>query len=256
VAKPIVSQPNQNTPLNRPIRSRERHHIAGKTRAASDAITELAVTDARESFPGFYPAEYMPLDYAVYILNDMTYGQLDNFDPPDFVLLPQPAIELTSAAMTLCWAIGERGFVPSTNSMMAMWYVIGALKELNESVPSASSYIYHWLINEVAPPLYRTGSQNNRERRAKTKKAGFVYVVRGERGAYKIGYSVDPNNRIRTFGVKLPFEVKYEVLIKTDDMRDLEAELHDRFAEKTINGEWFALDADDLAELRAMGGAE
>lgn len=40
------------------------------------------------------------------------------------------------------------------------------------------------------------------------------------------------------------------------DMRGLEAELHEYYSEKHINGEWFALTDDDLAELRQLSGAQ
>lgn len=83
--------------------------------------------------------------------------------------------------------------------------------------------------------------------------SGYVYVLKEVNGThYKIGRTVNPNNRVKTFNVKLPFKVEYEVLIKSDDMYKLERELHNCYASKRVSGEWFALDEADLTELRAL----
>lgn len=76
---------------------------------------------------------------------------------------------------------------------------------------------------------------------------GYVYVIKSPTGAYKIGRTIDPDNRLKTFSVKLPFEVEYLYVIPTCDPRGLEGELHNKFKDKRINGEWFSLDDDDLA---------
>lgn len=81
---------------------------------------------------------------------------------------------------------------------------------------------------------------------------GFVYLIRANNGIYKIGRTRVPDNRIKTFEVKLPFEVEYEALIPTDDMHALEKQLHRRFAAKRGNGEWFALDAEDVAYIKSL----
>jgi hypothetical protein len=79
---------------------------------------------------------------------------------------------------------------------------------------------------------------------------GFVYILKSDTGHYKIGRAIDPENRLRTFGVKLPFKVEYELLIPSDDYIKLEAELHARFHIKHVSGEWFALVPEDIEALR------
>lgn len=85
-----------------------------------------------------------------------------------------------------------------------------------------------------------------------SKDAGFVYLIQSDTGYYKIGKTRNPNNRMRTFNVKLPFEVSYACLIKTDHMSALENELHRLYASKRVNGEWFRLDEDDVAYIKGM----
>lgn len=84
------------------------------------------------------------------------------------------------------------------------------------------------------------------------KRRGFVYLLQGPAGAYKIGRSIDPKNRLKTFGVLLPFEVEYICLLETFDMLGLESLLHERFADKRVNGEWFALSPADVDYIKGL----
>lgn len=80
--------------------------------------------------------------------------------------------------------------------------------------------------------------------------AGYVYVLKGVHGYYKIGRTMNPSNRLATFSVKLPFPVEYYCVIKTDDMYTLEQKLHSKYASKRVDGEWFFnLSDHDLAFL-------
>ncbi len=84
----------------------------------------------------------------------------------------------------------------------------------------------------------------------RTKREGFVYILKSETGHYKIGKTTNPDNRIKTFSVKLPFRVEYELLIPSEDHNALEIELHTRFAYCRLDGEWFALTDGDVNDLR------
>lgn len=90
--------------------------------------------------------------------------------------------------------------------------------------------------------------------RPRQKRAGYVYLVKSSTGYYKIGLTSNPKDRKRTFSVKLPFEVEFECLIKTSDMVSLERELHGRFADRRVDGEWFDLSAKDVAYIKSLGG--
>lgn len=81
---------------------------------------------------------------------------------------------------------------------------------------------------------------------------GYVYLVQSPTGSYKIGRTKDPDNRMKTFSVKLPFEVDYVCLLETADMYALERDLHRKFASKRINGEWFMLAPADVAHIKEL----
>ncbi len=88
-------------------------------------------------------------------------------------------------------------------------------------------------------------------------RAGYVYLVNEVNGVhYKIGRAVDPDDRIRTFNVKLPYKVELEAVIPTMDMIGLEAELHALFADKRVDGEWFALEPADVDYIKSLAVQE
>jgi hypothetical protein len=92
------------------------------------------------------------------------------------------------------------------------------------------------------------------ERATTRNRAGYVYILKQINGEhYKIGRTSNPDNRLATFNVKLPFPVEYEHLIQTDDMYALESELHQRYASKRVNGsEFFKLTPQDIQELKGI----
>ena len=92
--------------------------------------------------------------------------------------------------------------------------------------------------------------------RRNTDPSGYVYLIQSPTGYYKIGRTRNPDDRLATFSIKLPFEVEYKHLIKTDDMFTLEAELHRRYADCRVSGEWFQLSDEQVAEICSNGYRE
>jgi hypothetical protein len=78
---------------------------------------------------------------------------------------------------------------------------------------------------------------------------GYVYLILSAR-KYKIGYSKAALNRASVVSNLSPEGGEIIHLIRTDDMRGIEAYWHNRFAEKRGNGEWFALSATDVAAFK------
>lgn len=121
-------------------------------------------------------------------------------------------------------------------------------KELGKSV---NNNIALQLENEEL----RKEIQRLKRQQSPDKNKGWVYLVEviGQEELYKIGYTKNPKNRLKTFNVKLPMEIEYLHLIKTDDMYDLESELHGRFHDKRQNGsEFFLLTPEDVAYIKSL----
>ena len=87
-------------------------------------------------------------------------------------------------------------------------------------------------------------------------KPGYIYLVASSNGTYNIGRTAAPDKRMQLFRVKLPFDVELECVIKTSDMLGLERELHKRFADKRVNGEWFALSPEDVEYIKSLVAKE
>lgn len=88
----------------------------------------------------------------------------------------------------------------------------------------------------------------------KRDRSGHIYLLRAihDSTLFKIGRAKDPNDRLKTFNVKLPFPIEYDCLVQTDDMYALESNLHAKFASKRLDGEWFRLEQEDVEYIRSL----
>lgn len=80
-------------------------------------------------------------------------------------------------------------------------------------------------------------------------KHGYVYLISGN-GSYKIGKSLDPQKRLKE--LKLPFPAEIIHTIESNDYTRAEQHFHWKFAEKQINGEWFALLDTDIEYMKSI----
>lgn len=84
------------------------------------------------------------------------------------------------------------------------------------------------------------------------KAPGYVYFVQEYmNGSFKIGKTKNLEKRMNVFGVKLPFENKLIFLIKTGNHHQTEVAFHKHFSEKRLEGEWFALNKEDLVWIKS-----
>lgn len=81
--------------------------------------------------------------------------------------------------------------------------------------------------------------------------SGVVYVLKSAYG-FKIGRTRSMPNRMRAFGVQLPFMYTIPFCIWFDDCHAAERRFHDSFANKRINGEWFDLEEADLEFIKGV----
>lgn len=93
-----------------------------------------------------------------------------------------------------------------------------------------------WLENEATPK--------------EQDKSGYIYFVKEKMNdTVKIGKTKNPRTRLRLFEVKLPFEIEILNKVQVADRHKAETKLHKYFDERNQNGEWFALDQDDIESI-------
>ena len=81
---------------------------------------------------------------------------------------------------------------------------------------------------------------------------GYIYLIASEQGEYKIGRTRNVRDRYKMIRIHLPFPVSIVHIIKSDDYIKAEIALHARYAAKRLNGEWFRLSEEDVAQFKAI----
>lgn len=105
---------------------------------------------------------------------------------------------------------------------------------------------------DAAPPHLQAATEE--DNRPAADRSGYVYVISG--GGYcKIGKAKDPDARIKGLGTKLPFVLRRLLVVPANDYTVLERELHEHFADKRAEGEWFTLTPADVDWIAANYGA-
>lgn len=85
--------------------------------------------------------------------------------------------------------------------------------------------------------------------------SGYVYILQSG-DAFKIGKAIDVDRRIMQISPIPPYPVKLIHSIRTTNHHALETQLHEYFAAKRLNGEWFKLTDQDVRLLKCMQDVE
>lgn len=130
-------------------------------------------------------------------------------------------------------------------------FLLAALTEYLSVGKETIEAMHSQALIEILDEFDRPGEQPKKPIKDRDK-SGHVYLIQSPTGAWKIGRTSNPEDRMATFGLRLPIEVKYVCLIPTDDMYALERKLQSKYIDKLINGEWFALSPADVEEIKAL----
>lgn len=136
-------------------------------------------------------------------------------------------------------------------------YLVDKIRDLEDielesgiKLPESLAQEFHAIKNKALDTQFRLSKKAKVNKPAEIK--GWVYLLKSPLGAFKIGRTKNPNDRLKTFKTSLPFEVEYLHLIETPDMVGLEQVLHLRYHNKRVNGEWFNLSPDDVAYIKGL----
>lgn len=87
------------------------------------------------------------------------------------------------------------------------------------------------------------------KRKRRLEEIGFIYILKSKYGC-KIGKSRELEKRLNLFDVKLPFKIECILTVQTKEYHTKEKILHERYASKHLDGEWFQLDENDIIEIQ------
>jgi hypothetical protein len=88
-----------------------------------------------------------------------------------------------------------------------------------------------------------------REFKPTDKAAGYIYAIEANSGQVKIGMAADPKQRRDGLQTGSPVELTLLVASPAEDPETAEKELHKRYSDERMRGEWFRLKREDIREL-------
>jgi hypothetical protein len=89
------------------------------------------------------------------------------------------------------------------------------------------------------------------------RRAKWLYFIMNESTGYvKIGFTYDLEERLRKIRLGTPEPLTVIHKVETRFYAELEKMLHERFANKRLRGEWFALNEDDLNYVFSLRSEE
>lgn len=164
----------------------------------------------------------------------------------DYLLASEFLDEFYSALNTVTIALWHEDFLPNVSRRGILQQSIDELTLLLNHVLFTDA-TYWYKVNEIVVALRKLANKKPAQR-------GYIYLLRAvvPDNYYKIGLSIDPVKRIESMGVLLPFPIKPLHQFPTNHRFRAEKQLHDKYANKRVNGEWFALSEQDVKDICAI----
>lgn len=76
-----------------------------------------------------------------------------------------------------------------------------------------------------------------------------LYIIENSQGYHKIGYSKDPEKRLKQLVTGTSDTLSLKRVFRTKHASHMEAFLKNYFKHKLIQGEWFQLDKEDIDKV-------
>ena len=148
--------------------------------------------------------------------------------------------------------VEEMGKNPQTTDNSYEKFAIESRQSLINEFIEKENQIHKMILSQAS--IFQSTNNNP------SKIGGYVYIVttpsQEKEHVYKIGVSKDVDSRIKQLNTATHETFKKILAIRSSKPYDLESELHDRFKENKLQGEFFRLEDYDLVDIISMYGAK
>jgi hypothetical protein len=143
--------------------------------------------------------------------------------------------------------------VPQINRMLTGLVTDGLIFTTGVLFMPIVSECNHNVAILIGEPESRSTQRPAPSQTKNVERPGYIYLIHGEGTPwYKIGLSKSPEVRRAQLGTKGPFHYNLLHSFAVDDMDTAERIMHSHFANKAAEGEWFRLDANDIALIQRL----
>ena len=182
---------------------------------------------------------------AGYSPNQMTVGYDESFLCERFIELARELKRLPVKGDFLMKARRDSAF-PSPKTFDRFGSKAKLVKTVMDYSQGRAGYEDIVLLCEIHTPRWSESTETPACARVEL---GEVYLMKSGK-FYKLGRSNAAGRREYELAIQLPEKLKSIHVIRTDDPPGIEAYWHKRFDSKRKNGEWFDLDAADVAAFK------
>ncbi len=167
------------------------------------------------------------------------------------------SVDPEAGLATVEWRPADFEIVPGPNGRrhweQKPYFILNAKRARAYELPSKFADAFNdpdWLGYKIVESFHIRNSQDGRLPSLDVQ-AGFIYLMQWE-DEYKIGKAVDVERRQKRLARELDRDITELHRIFSTDYTRAESDLHRKYADKRIHGEWFALDDDDVAWLMSV----
>ena len=157
---------------------------------------------------------------------------------------------------TVEWRPADFEIVPGPNGRrhweQKPYFILNAKRARAYELPARFAEAFgdpDWLSHKIAEAYQIRNAKD--EKPSLDVQAGFVYLMQWE-DEYKIGKAVDVERRQKRLARELDRDITVLHRIFSTDYTRAESDLHRKYVDKCLHGEWFALDEDDVAWLMSI----
>jgi hypothetical protein len=132
------------------------------------------------------------------------------------------------------------------------YFILNAKRARAYELPSKFADAFNdpdWLSHKIADGFLTRNAKDGKP--PLYVREGFVYLMQWE-DEYKIGKAVDVERRQKQLARELDRDITVLHRIFSTDYTRAESDLHDKYVDKCLHGEWFALDDDDVAWIMSI----